>query len=423
MKFKPTMHKLSNGVTVFLDPMDLETTNIKVRFNTGSRDETPAQYGLTHFCEHMLSKGSKNFPNKRFIDEYMDYYGATHNASTGLSHMNTYGRVLGENVPKLIDFFSDVIQNSVFDPAKIEIERTVICDEYRRARDDESREYGEFLWNKIMGVPMYRNLGSIENIMSFTRDQMLGWMAQRLSAKNCMIGISGRINDADAVLKQLEQRFAFLPTHEVTENKEVNATPGVYHNTKPHKQNVKLHILFPDIWKSAYENIVNNMTVGRFERYMVRKLSDILRQENGLVYGFSGTSIGMEQVGFSGFATQTAASKLEQVVALIAKNAYKIYNNLDITDADLDRYNRKDRLGDADWLESAGRRCDKLLSFYYSFGRVYDFYEIVRQCDAITVADVQEKTRGYFDGPISIVTQGADFDGDLKQIWIDNFKE
>ncbi len=422
MKYNPTLHKLSNGVTVILDPMDLETTNIKVRFNTGSRDEAPEQYGLTHFCEHMLGKGSANFPTKKFIDDYMDYYGATRNASTGISQMNTYGRVLGENVSKLIDFFSDVIQNSLFDAGKIEIERTVICDEYRRARDDESREYVEFLWNKIMGVPMYRTLGSIENIMSFTRDQMLDWMAQRLSAKNCMIGISGRIDDADAVLKQLEQRFAFLPTHEVSENKEINATPGIYHNSKQEKQNVKLEILFPEIWDNTFENIVNEMAVSRFERYMIRKISDILRQENGLVYGFSGAGLGVENTRFTGFATQTSTENLKQVVALIAKNAYKIYNNLDMTEADLDRYNRKDRLGDADWLENAGRRCDKLLSFYYSFGRVYDFYEIVRQCDAITVADVQEKIRGYFEGPISIVTQGADFDIDLKSVWNENFK-
>ena len=70
MKYEPTLHKLSNGVTVILDPMDLETTAVKVYFNTGSRDELPHEYGLTHFCEHMLCKGTKRFPSKREIDDY-----------------------------------------------------------------------------------------------------------------------------------------------------------------------------------------------------------------------------------------------------------------------------------------------------------------------------------------------------------------
>lgn len=422
MRYNPTLHTLSNGITVILDPMDLETTNIKVRFNTGSRDESPEQYGLTHFCEHMLGKGSKNFPTKKFIDDYMDYYGATRNASTGFDRMCTYGRVIGENVSKLIDFFGDSLQNSLFDERKIEIECSVICDELRRARDDNSREYGEFIYNKILGKPMFGTLGTVENIMSFTRDQMLDWLAKRLSAKNCMIGISGRIDDTDTVLKQLEERFAFMPTHEVAVNTEVNSTPGVYHNLKAEKQNIKLDILFPEIWDPTFENVVNEIAVSRFKRYMIRKLSDVLRQENGLVYGFSGSGLILEKTNFTGFATQTAIQNIEQVVALIAKNAYQIYTNPDITDDDLDRYNRKDRLGGADWLESAGRRCDKLLGFYHSFGRIYDYYEIVRQCDAITAAEVVEKSRGYFDGPISIVTQGADFNVDLKSVWDENFK-
>ena len=41
---------------------------------------------------------------------------------------------------------------------------------------------------------------------------------------------------------------------------------------------------------------------------------------------------------------------------------------------------------------------------------------------SITPEDVIKYTRGIFDAPMSIITYGADFDADLKQIWIDNFK-
>ena len=42
--------------------------------------------------------------------------------------------------------------------------------------------------------------------------------------------------------------------------------------------------------------------------------------------------------------------------------------------------------------------------------------------DRISVADVLQNSRGYFDGAMSIITQGTDFDSDLQQIWQDNFK-
>ena len=424
MQYTPTLHKLSNGVTVILDPMELETTAVRVAFSTGSRDETESQYGLTHFCEHMLCKGTPRFPTKKIIDDYMDYHGGTHNASTGRSSLSFYGRILAKNVNVLIDYLGDQIQNSLFDPAKIEIERRVICDELRRALDNPSRQFSDFMSERVFGNRTFStlNLGTFETINSFTRDQMLDFLSRRLSAQNCIIGVSGRIYDTDAVLAQLEKSFSFLPMHDVAENTDIPYTPGVYHNSQPDKKNVQLCILFPDIWPADFAHYYNNISVGRFERYMNKQISDVLRQDNGLVYGFSGFDIGNEHHGWNGFITETSASNIAQVVALIAQNAYRIYTAPNITADDLDRYNRKDALGDADWLESATRRCDKLIGFYRNHGIIYDFAWANRQFDRISVSDVVENSRGYFAGPMSIVTQGSDFDADLRAIWDENFK-
>ncbi|MBR5153830.1 MAG: insulinase family protein [Alphaproteobacteria bacterium] len=424
MQYNPTLHKLSNGVTVILDPMDLETTAVRVSFSTGSRDELPHEYGLTHFCEHMLCKGTPRFPNKRAIDDYMDYHGGTRNASTGRSSLSFFGRILAQNVNILIDYIGDQIQNSLFEPAKIEIERSVICDELRRALDNPSRQFSDFMSSQVFGNSTFStlNLGTLETINSFTRDQMLEFLSRRLSAKNCIIGVSGRILDSASVLEQLEKSFSFLPTHDVSENTYIPYSPGIYHNSQPDKKNVQLCILFPEIWPADFAHYYNNISVGRFERYMNKQIADVLRQDNGLVYGFSGFDIGNEHHGWNGFITETSASNISQVVALIAQNAYRIYNTPDITSDDLDRYNRKDALGDADWLESSTRRCDKLMGFYRTHGRIYDFYWANSQFNKITVADTIENSRGYFSGPMSIITQGADFEADLRAIWDENLK-
>ena len=424
MKYEPTLHKLSNGVTVILDPMDLETTAVKVYFNTGSRDELPHEYGLTHFCEHMLCKGTKRFPSKREIDDYFDYYSGTRNAATSTSYLSFFGRILAKNVNVLIDYIGDQIQNSLFDPDKIEIERRVVCDELRRALDNPDRKFDDFMSETLFGGATFstRNLGSIENIMSFTREQMLEFLSRRLSAKNCIIGISGRIIDAASVLQCLEDSFGFLPTHDVSKNTLINYTPTVAHNSMPDKQNIKLRILFPDICDSIYEHRFNAFCVGRFERYMNKEIANVLRQDNGLVYGFSGFGVGNFDYYWNGFSTQTSAENIAKATQLIAQTAYKIYTDLPITAQDLDRYNRKDRLGDADWLESATRRCDKLINFYRDYGRIYDFYDTIQMMDKISVADVLQNSRGYFDGAMSIITQGTDFDSNLQQVWQDNFK-
>ena len=49
---------------------------------TGSRDETPAQAGLSHFLEHLLFKGTERFSAIE-IAEKLDGLGASVNAATG----------------------------------------------------------------------------------------------------------------------------------------------------------------------------------------------------------------------------------------------------------------------------------------------------------------------------------------------------
>ena len=424
MKYEPTLHKLSNGVTVILDPMDLETTAVKVSFNTGSRDEQPHEYGITHFCEHMLCKGTTRLPTKREINDYMDYWGGECNALTGISQMALTGRILADNVKVLIDFFADQLQNSLFDVQKIEIERRVICDERRRALDNPDRQFVDFISGRLFDYATfsYRSLGPVENIMSFSREQMLEFLARRLSAKNCIICLSGRLDNQKEILSYIESAFSFLPSHDVPQNREITYTPTIAHNSLSDKNNVRLRILFPEIWPCTTETEYKRICLSRFKRFMNKKIADVLRQENGLVYGFGGFSVGNEKFAVNGFSTETSAQNLETVVALIAKNAFDIYSNPNITAEDLDRYNRKDKLSYANWLESSSRRRDALITEYQMFNRLYDFCQNVKDCESVTPEDVVKYSRGFFDGAMSIVTQGADFDADLQQIWKDNFK-
>ncbi|MBQ0012966.1 MAG: insulinase family protein [Proteobacteria bacterium] len=424
MQYSPVLHKLSNGVTVILDPMDIETTTVKVCFKTGSRDEAPNEYGLTHFCEHMLCKGTRRFPSKISIDDFMEKNGGIRNAGTGSSVLVFRGKILPENIHAMIELFAEQIQASLFLPQKIETERSVIIDELRRAMDDPEEQLGYFISNTLFGgtTPSYKTLGTVENIMSFTRDQMLDWVGSRLSAKNCIIGISGKILDSDDLLACIEKNFSSLPTFDVPENSKIVYTPTVAHNLRSYKENVKLRIYFPDLYDQSLDKVFEQKCVNKFETFLIKKLFRMLRYENGLVYDFGGTNIGNEKKGWSGFATETSKEHIKRAVSLIAKGCYKFYNNPRLTDNDLLRMRAEKRLFNADWLESANARSRTLISFYIDFGKIYDHYEFVKIGRTITAQDIIDKSRGYFDGPMSIITQGDSFDADLKAVWVENFK-
>ena len=427
MKYNPTLHKLSNGVTVILDPMDIETVRMRVTFKTGACDEKSHEYGITHFCEHMFCKGSARFPDAKMRKDFIENHGGTTNAVTSLIRLCFFGHVVSENLNHLIDVLSEMLQCANFDKAKIETERGAILDEMRRGLDRPERTMFDFVTKSIYGVWVPNGtltLGNEETIRSFAREQLIEYASQHMSAKNCVIVISGGISDIATLLNLLEDRFAFLPAHEVTQNLNLEYTPNVAHNSTKAK-NVKISILFPCLLPDTLENIYAQKCIKRFENFLVREFMEDIRQKHGLVYGIRKIAYGYsnDYSSVSGFETETAPENVARVVALMAKTAYDVYATNPITQTELDRMYSLGRLGDAEFLEKSESRCEMLDMFYRTYGTVYDFYSAIEMTKSITPADVVKYTRGYFDGPMSILTQGADFDGDLKQIWIDNFKE
>lgn len=425
MKFEPKLYHLSNGIPVILDPMDLETVTVKIAFDTGSRDEKPDEYGITHFCEHTFFGGTSRFPTKKDRKDFLENYGGTINAGTGFTTLSFYGRIIAENLNVLIDVLADMLHNANFDFEQIELERGAILDEMRRALDKPERKLRDFVYKNAFDAYVPNGtltLGSEETIKSFTAEQLREYAHKHMCAKNCVITISGHILDAEKTIKQLDELFVFLPNHEVLKDTSKKYTNFIGHNPIGNNKNVKLLVLWPDLHKDSYENIYKNKCVGKFESFLRRELMEVLRNKNGLVYGVANTGYGYPHDEIGGISTETSVENLPRVMALIAQTAYRVYNEHLIDQNELDKMFNLGRLGDADFLESSTSRCDQFNFFYRWYGRVYDFYESVKQKKSITPEDVIKYANGYFDGPMSIITQGADFDCDLRQIWIDNFK-
>lgn len=422
MKYEPTLHKLSNGVSVILDPMGIETTSVRISFSTGSRDEKPEEYGITHFCEHMLCKGTQRFPVQKDIKNFLKDNGGVSNAFTSNNELCFHGRIIGDNLDKLIDVFSDQLQNSRFDPERIDLERIVILDELRRGQDDQDKQWVDLLSNELFGNSLYsyQTVGTKQNIESFTREQLLDWVKKRLSAKNCTIVISGKIPDKNAVLKQLNDRFAFLPTHDVPENKVQKYNHKIAHESSDQTKNTTVCIAIPRRFGFDDTVLFERTCEILFKEYLREEIYDVVRQKNGLVYGVSIVSWGGEH-GMHLIETKCAPENVARVTELIAKTCARVYNEKTITDDWLKRYEAGCLLGDADWLDSSKKRSDDLLSEYRYAGKLYDFYGIAEMSKNITALDVQKHISGFFDMPISIITKGPDFNADLGAIWKQNF--
>ena len=149
MKFEPQLHKLSNGVAVLFDSMDIETVSMKIRINGGTKLEKPDEFGISHFIEHMLFNGTEKYTTTKITRDILNDNGGTRGGSTSLSRTEYHGRILVENFHVLLVVLEDMVLNIKIVIHDIEKERVVIIQEKKRSQDDEIRTYNWLIHKNI----------------------------------------------------------------------------------------------------------------------------------------------------------------------------------------------------------------------------------------------------------------------------------
>src|ERR1700732_3919156 len=126
---------LTNGLRVATDRVDtVDTVSLGIWIDVGTRHEPAEINGVAHMLEHMAFKGTER-RSALAIAEEIEAVGGHLNAYTSREHTAYYAKVLKEDVGLAVDILADILQHSVFDPAELERERTVILQEIGQAND------------------------------------------------------------------------------------------------------------------------------------------------------------------------------------------------------------------------------------------------------------------------------------------------
>ncbi len=93
-KAAATKYLLNNGLRVILAPRsESPAVTILVTAETGSKYETAAENGLSHFLEHMCFKGTKKYKKPSDLSVAFDSLGAHYNAFTSHECTGYYASV------------------------------------------------------------------------------------------------------------------------------------------------------------------------------------------------------------------------------------------------------------------------------------------------------------------------------------------
>src|ERR1041385_4466984 len=127
--------RLENGIRVVTERVPhVYSVSLGLRVDGGARDEREELAGISHVLEHMLFKGTER-RTARDIAEEMDGVGGQMDAFTTKEYTGYSARVLPEHVPLAMDVLTDMLRRSVLDPKELDLERSVILEEYRSVED------------------------------------------------------------------------------------------------------------------------------------------------------------------------------------------------------------------------------------------------------------------------------------------------
>jgi predicted Zn-dependent peptidase len=131
-----TRTTLPNGIRVLIAPMpETRSVSITMYVGVGSRAETRANAGTSHFLEHMLFKGTAKRPSAADISYAVEALGGSVNASTDREVTSFSSRVPARHYLVALDVIADMVRAPLLRDADISSERNVVVEEICMYRD------------------------------------------------------------------------------------------------------------------------------------------------------------------------------------------------------------------------------------------------------------------------------------------------
>ena len=397
-----------NGLTLAVTNMQgFDSVAFNIFVKTGSVNETEGNYGISHFIEHMLFKGTKK-RNAYQIAKELESLGANVNAYTDKEETTYFFKSTNENLEPCVEILSDMFFNSVFDSKEMAREKKVVCEEISMYNDDAYSK-SELLVNSIFYAgTKYANdvAGSKQSVKSLTKQKIVDYMQKFYTPQNTIISFSGNIT-----LKQAEKLFEkyFLTNYNLTLKDEVkcdekvikvkNQKPVITTKTvKKYKDNEQSHICISykccsQYDKNKYAIFIMNNALGRG---MSSKLFQRIREQLGLVYSISSSSYCNVAGGdlTIHFATTTknvplALKSIKNEIDLLIKNGLTETEFLDAKN----NYISSVKLA---W-ENTSSMNTKICQNIKNYGKDITKQDILNIIENITLKDVNKTIKQIFD--------------------------
>jgi len=393
---------LPSGLRIVTEEVpSVRSAAIGIWVNVGSRDETPAVAGATHFLEHLLFKGTTR-RNALEISATIEAVGGEMNAFTSKEYTCFYARVIDTDLPMAIDVVSDLITSSIVSALDVDAERKVVLEEIAMRDDDPSDLvhdlYAETYYGDTqLGRPI---LGTIKSIKDMTRSSVFNYYKKKYLPQDLVVAVAGNIKHKRvvAMVEEALSRDNFL---------DVKGAPQIRPNTavktKPMhtvglltRKTEQAHMFYgmEGVARSDERRFAMGVLASALGGGMSSRLFQEIREKRGLaysVYAYAQQFAGSGQIGFYAGCNPTKAIEvveiIREVLADVADNG--------MSHEEIERAKGAVRGSLVLSQEDSGSRMSRIGKNEIVYGQVMGFDDILKAISRVNSTDVREIASEY----------------------------
>jgi predicted Zn-dependent peptidase len=335
-----TKTKLKNGLRVITVPMkDNPTVTVLVLVETGSKYETKAKNGISHFLEHMCFKGTTMRPSAQVISAELDGLGSQYNAFTGTEYTGYYAKSDAKHFKQVFDIVSDIYLNSTFPEAEMEKEKGVIVEEINMYEDMPHRHVQDLFSEVLYGdQPAGWNIaGSRENVRAMTRDDFVAYKKAHYVPKATTVIVAGKVKEKD-VAREIARVFGAGKASPKAEKKPTKDTQQKPAALVQYKKTDQTHFVIGVRSFDAYDkrNAVLSVLGTVLGGGMSSRLFTKLREELGVAYYVRASNDASTDHGAFQISAGVSNARVQEVIGEILKECARMRTEL-VPKAELDK--------------------------------------------------------------------------------------
>jgi predicted Zn-dependent peptidase len=404
---------LPSGLRIVTEAIpSTRSASLGVWVGIGSRDETPAMSGASHFLEHLLFKGTHKRTALQISAE-IEAVGGETNAFTTKEYTCYYARVLDEDLPLAVDVLCDAVADSLLDPADVEVERGVILEEIAMHEDEPSDEVHDIFTETIFGDhPLGRLIsGTEESITPMTRNQINGFYRRRYTAPQIVVAAAGNLEHA-TVVRLVRKALAGTA---------LDTTPADPAGPRVRKRvrHQKAHTVVRNRDTEQAHVVLGGVGIGRLDerRFALGVLNSVLgggmssrlfqeiREKRGLAYSVYSYGSQYADAGLFGVYAGCAPGKVEEVLDIIRAELERMAAK-GLTAEEIVRGRGMVKGSYVLGLEDSGSRMSRLAKSELLYGDLMSVDELLTRVDAVTREDIDAVAAELLTQPMSLAVVG-----------------